>query len=219
MILIVRIKNYLYININTNTLIIIEWFGVIFVRSGYYQHATLKFQLDLLPDYPYSAPLVTFITDTFHPLVNQNGQFSLKPKFNPWVSKQHHILDVLFYLKKSFKKSFLEELTEAECFNKEAWRMYHNELHLFSRLAQQCAKVSNADSVLYDDYPSGNPVKFKPLSDSKFEEIRTHILGPDANNNTNSLQLTTNSGSNSPSKFLDSIKNNISNNINKLFEP
>ncbi|KAJ5465703.1 hypothetical protein N7530_009490 [Penicillium desertorum] len=45
------------------------WNGVIFVRSGPYASAVLRFQLRFPDTYPDLPPLVTFATDLFHPLI------------------------------------------------------------------------------------------------------------------------------------------------------
>ncbi|KAL4941349.1 hypothetical protein BDV06DRAFT_4260 [Aspergillus oleicola] len=45
------------------------WACVIFVRSGPYASAILRFQIRFPPDYPNRPPLVTFSTDVFHPLI------------------------------------------------------------------------------------------------------------------------------------------------------
>ncbi|KAL4970382.1 putative ubiquitin-conjugating enzyme [Aspergillus stella-maris] len=45
------------------------WACVIFVRSGPYASAILRFQIRFPPDYPDRPPLVTFSTDVFHPLI------------------------------------------------------------------------------------------------------------------------------------------------------
>ncbi|KAA8651529.1 hypothetical protein EYZ11_005890 [Aspergillus tanneri] len=45
------------------------WIGVIFVRSGPYATAILRFQIHFPSSYPDLPPLVTFATDVFHPLI------------------------------------------------------------------------------------------------------------------------------------------------------
>lgn len=45
------------------------WNGVIFVRSGPYASAILRFQIRFPSTYPNLPPLVTFSTDIFHPLI------------------------------------------------------------------------------------------------------------------------------------------------------
>lgn len=151
------------------------WYGVIFIHKGYYQGAVLKFRLDIPKSYPAFAPTVTFITDTFHPLVDQRGRFGIEAKFPKWVPQRDHIVDILRFLKASFKVGVLNSLTEDSCLNKQAYRMYHLELDLFIRLSEQCAKVSTADSVVFDDYPEGNTICFKPISEGKFEDIFSQL--------------------------------------------
>ncbi|PWY90075.1 ubiquitin-conjugating enzyme [Aspergillus heteromorphus CBS 117.55] len=45
------------------------WLGVIFVRSGPYASAVLRFQIRFPASYPDMPPLVNFATDVFHPLI------------------------------------------------------------------------------------------------------------------------------------------------------
>ncbi|PLN83461.1 putative ubiquitin-conjugating enzyme [Aspergillus taichungensis] len=45
------------------------WSAVVFVRSGPYASAILRFQIKFPPSYPDLPPLVTFSTDVFHPLI------------------------------------------------------------------------------------------------------------------------------------------------------
>ncbi|KAJ5491379.1 hypothetical protein N7539_002946 [Penicillium diatomitis] len=45
------------------------WSGVVFVRSGPYASAILRFQIRFPDTYPDLPPLVTFATDVFHPLI------------------------------------------------------------------------------------------------------------------------------------------------------
>ncbi|KAF2099503.1 hypothetical protein NA57DRAFT_75003 [Rhizodiscina lignyota] len=45
------------------------WSGVMFVRTGPYAPAILRFQLSFPPNYPSLPPLVTFSTEIFHPLL------------------------------------------------------------------------------------------------------------------------------------------------------
>ncbi|KAL4934445.1 putative ubiquitin-conjugating enzyme [Aspergillus undulatus] len=88
------------------------WACVIFVRTGPYGSAILRFQIRFPPDYPDRPPLVTFSTDVFHPLIvplttytfstgvsNENpvsatdeerlppGGFSLRHAFPQWFGR------------------------------------------------------------------------------------------------------------------------------------
>ena len=57
----------LYLTVNQNDFT--SWNGVFFVRKGPYCSAILRFQIIFPSRYPELAPLVTFNTDVFHPLV------------------------------------------------------------------------------------------------------------------------------------------------------
>jgi hypothetical protein len=90
-------------------------------------------------DYPENPPVAQFVTDVFHPLIGQDGVFNLSPRFRPWRytkfsfyfmwfayesirPKEHHVFDVLHYIKAAFKKHALDKLNESDCLNKEAFR-------------------------------------------------------------------------------------------------
>lgn len=45
------------------------WAGVLFIRSGPYAPAVLRFQISFPDNYPHSPPLITFSNDIFHPLL------------------------------------------------------------------------------------------------------------------------------------------------------
>ncbi|KAL4242032.1 UBC core domain-containing protein [Abortiporus biennis] len=102
---------------------LLVWDGVFFVHQGYYQDSILKFRLTFPPNYPERPPVVQFLTDVFHPLISQqDGIFNLAPRFRPWKPKEHHIFDVLHWVKAAFKKHALDEIKDVDCLNKEAFR-------------------------------------------------------------------------------------------------
>ncbi|KAG2013688.1 hypothetical protein CC2G_010568 [Coprinopsis cinerea AmutBmut pab1-1] len=98
------------------------WDGVFFAHEGFYSDAILKFRVTFPENYPDRPPTVRFITDVFHPLISQEGAFNHSHRFRPWRPKEHHIFDLLHFIKASFKKSTLDKLREEECANKEAFR-------------------------------------------------------------------------------------------------
>ncbi|KAL1925776.1 uncharacterized protein VTP21DRAFT_659 [Calcarisporiella thermophila] len=176
------------------------WYGVLFVRKGYYKNGVFKFRINIPREYPERAPGVAFITDMFHPLVDQNGQLSIGQQFPTWTPNRDYIFHVLHYVRNIFKKVALDGLMEKYCLNKEAYRMYRNEVHIFAKLAQQCAQLSITESILYDNYPESNTIRFNPLSDTKFEELKTQILS----NNFSSIAESTSS---SDRQLKDRLRN------------
>ncbi|EIW76152.1 UBC-like protein [Coniophora puteana RWD-64-598 SS2] len=101
------------------------WEVVFFVHQGYYSDAVIRFEVTFPPNYPDAPPSVRFVTDVFHPLVTpQTGKLSMSSRFRPWRPKEHHIFDVLHWIKAAFKKDALDRFQEHDCLNKEAFRLY-----------------------------------------------------------------------------------------------
>jgi len=144
----------MYITPSLDNLLV--WDGIFFVHQGYYIDAILKFRLTFPPNYPERPPKVTFMTDVFHPLISQkDGKFNLSPRFRPWRPKEHHVFDVLHWIKAAFKKHALDGIKEEDCFNKEAFRLYHDSTSSFAALATQSSMLSQSPSALFDsDHPS-----------------------------------------------------------------
>ncbi|KAL1936497.1 hypothetical protein VTP01DRAFT_631 [Rhizomucor pusillus] len=152
------------------------WYGVIFVHKGYYRSGVFKFRMTIPESYPNNPPSVTFLTDMFHPLVDVQGNVSLSQRFPTWRPYQDYIFHVLHYLKNMFKRVVLDGLMDKHCNNKEAYRLYRTDANVFGKLAQQCAQLSITESYMFDHFPDNNLIRFSPLSDAKFDEIKAQIF-------------------------------------------
>jgi len=142
------------------------WDAVLFIHQGYYTDSILRFRLTFPGNYPEQPPTVHFITDVFHPLIShQDGTFNLSARFNPWRPNEHHVYDILYYIKGSFKKHTLDQIKESDCLNKEAFRLYHDTTSSFAALATQSSMLSQTASALFDqDHPSMANTKGPPHS-------------------------------------------------------
>jgi len=160
---------------------VLIWDGVFFVHQGYYAGAVLKFRLAFPENYPETPPAVDFITDVFHPLISPTGSFNLSPRFRPWRPKEHHVFDVLHWVKVSFEKHALDQLQKIDCFNQEALRLYLDSTHSFAALATQTALLSHSESALFDvDHPSpmgtvGTEMVFSKLDPEQLRQERSRI--------------------------------------------
>ncbi|KAF7726355.1 hypothetical protein EC973_008935 [Apophysomyces ossiformis] len=152
------------------------WYGVLFVHKGYYRSGVFKFRLTIPESYPNHPPAVAFLTDMFHPLVDVNGNVSISQQFPTWRPYQDYIFYVLHYLKNMFKKAVLDGLVDKHCLNKEAYRLYRTDKAIFGKLAQQCAQLSITESYLFDHFPDNNMIRFSPLTEAKFDELKSQIL-------------------------------------------
>ncbi|KAG0169561.1 hypothetical protein DFQ28_004164 [Apophysomyces sp. BC1034] len=157
------------------------WYGTLFVHKGYYRSGVFKFRLTIPESYPNSPPAVAFLTDMFHPLVDVNGNVSISQQFPTWRPYQDYIFYVLHYLKNMFKKAVLDGLVDKHCLNKEAYRLYRTDTAIFGKLAQQCAQLSITESYLFDHFPDNNMIRFSPLSEAKFDELKAQILSSTTN--------------------------------------
>ncbi|KAF8904941.1 hypothetical protein BGZ58_006431, partial [Dissophora ornata] len=104
----------------------------------------------------------------FHPLIASNGELALQYQFPRWRPHRDYLFHVLHYVKAVFKKCVLDTIVEKQAVNKEAYRIYRNENKIFAKLAQQRAQLSITDSILYDNYPASNSIKFSPLANEEF---------------------------------------------------
>jgi len=164
---------------NENLLI---WDAVFFVHQGYYTDSILKFRLTFPANYPEKPPVVQFLTDVFHPLISQQtGVFNLAPRFRPWRPKEHHVFDVLHWVKAAFKKHALDGIKDFDCLNKEAFRLYHDTTSSFAALATQSSMLSQSSSALFDrDHPSINGkhrdgMMFRELKPQQSAALRTKL--------------------------------------------
>jgi len=92
-----------------------EWHGVIFLRSGLFQHAAFKFSIKIPSSYPNAAPKLNFISNIpFHPFINPRTglvdfHYLLMTESNPlgeWNSKEHRLHSLLVALKSLFYPNF-----------------------------------------------------------------------------------------------------------------
>ncbi|KAF8897513.1 ubiquitin-conjugating enzyme/RWD-like protein [Infundibulicybe gibba] len=159
---------------------LLEWNAVFFVHQGYYADAILKFRITFPTNYPERAPTIHFITDIFHPLIGTDGLFSLSGRFRPWRPNEHHVFDILHYIKASFKKHALDKIQESDCLNKEAYR-YHNSPTSFGALAAQSSQLSQSNSALFDqDHPSmatqiHSTIDFAEMTAEELDKVRAEI--------------------------------------------
>ncbi|THV08569.1 UBC-like protein [Dendrothele bispora CBS 962.96] len=163
----------IYVVPSAETLLI--WDAVLFIHQGrrYYADAILKFRLIFPSNYPERPPNIQFINDVFHPLVSAQGTFNLAPQIRVWRPNQHHVFDVLHFVKAAFKRDVLDKIEESDCYNKEAYR-YRESTASFASLATQTASLSQTPSTLYDkDQP---PMSNKPSHSMHFSKLKGSTL-------------------------------------------
>ncbi|KAF9583119.1 hypothetical protein BGW38_010205 [Lunasporangiospora selenospora] len=142
----------------------------------YYRDAVFKFKLMIPPEYPDRRPTVHFLSDMFHPLIDEYGQLVLQYQFPQWRPHRDYLFHVLHYIKAVFKKCVLDTVVERQAVNKEAHRMYRQENTIFAKLAQQRAKLSCSESTLYDHSPANNSIRFRELDEAEFVDLKQRMM-------------------------------------------
>ncbi|KAI8853092.1 ubiquitin-conjugating enzyme/RWD-like protein, partial [Chytridium lagenaria] len=151
-----------------------EWHGVLFIHRGYYKEGVFKFVMTIPDGYPEEGPSVRFVTDMFHPLIdNRDGLFSLRQQFPQWRAHKDYLCHVLHYIKNSFKEAVMANLEG----------VFFTERPLFAKLAAQCAQLSASEGIVFDnDGPHGEEnageslVRFAPLTDDEFRAKKNQML-------------------------------------------
>ncbi|KAK4702888.1 hypothetical protein P7C70_g3332, partial [Phenoliferia sp. Uapishka_3] len=160
---------------------VFKWSGILFVHKGYYASGAFSFTVTIPTSYPSSPPVVHFQPSTFHPLIDPtDGRFALTSRFPNWRPRVDFLFHVLHFLKASFKRASLDELREASCLNKEAYRLYRDQTPLFTKLAAQSAKLSITDASLFGSTTKGakdgrSEIKFRKLEEGEEEELREKL--------------------------------------------
>ncbi|KAJ3979619.1 UBC-like protein [Lentinula detonsa] len=176
----------LYVVPTAETLLV--WDAVLFIHQGYYADSILKFKLTFPYNYPERPPAVQFINDVFHPLISSSGTFALTPQIRAWRPNQHHVFDVLHFIKAAFKRDVLDKIEEADCLNKEAYKRhklsvwyttmildrYHESTTSFAALATQTSSLSQSDTALYDKGQFS--LKTKPAHAMHFAKLKVKTL-------------------------------------------
>ncbi|CAG8597399.1 6609_t:CDS:2 [Diversispora eburnea] len=123
------------------------WYGVLFVHKGYYKNERppgVQFILDLINN---EVP--------FHPLIDpETGNFSLTQQFKDWAPHKYYIFHILHYLKKSFKKGVLDNLSKKHCPNEKAFTTYKENPKQFENMAKQCSKLSTSETLTERERPN-----------------------------------------------------------------
>ncbi|KAF8830546.1 hypothetical protein HHX47_DHR2000969 [Lentinula edodes] len=89
------------------------------------------------------------------------------------LPNQHHVFDVLHFIKAAFKRDVLDKIEEADCLNKEAYK-YHESTTSFAALATQTSSLSHSDTALYEKDQLS--LKTKPLHAMPFSKVKAKTL-------------------------------------------
>uniref|UniRef100_A0A1B0D8J8 Uncharacterized protein n=1 Tax=Phlebotomus papatasi TaxID=29031 RepID=A0A1B0D8J8_PHLPP len=83
--------------------ILLDWFGVIFVREGVYNEGIFRFSITLPDNFPSDtkAPVIVFKSEVFHPFIcPETKQLDTRDAFPEWDTTCHlwQLLKYLIYI-------------------------------------------------------------------------------------------------------------------------
>ncbi|KAI5641504.1 ubiquitin-conjugating enzyme domain-containing protein [Phthorimaea operculella] len=155
------------------------WFGVIFVRAGFYEGGVFRFTLTLPENFPDDeVPVLTFTSHLYHPAVDPNtGNLNLSEVFPQWDRKRNHIWQILKYLHLIFHNLHIKSPANVEA--SVAFKMNRK---LFLDKVRECV-MSSIDHI-YDDPPTEDKhyITFKPYDPEVHDNAKNMMLQPQKTN-------------------------------------
>ncbi|XP_047987331.1 AKT-interacting protein [Leguminivora glycinivorella] len=152
-----------------------QWFGVVFVRAGFYEGGVFRFTLTLPDKFPNEeVPVLAFTSHLYHPAVDANtGILNLSQVFPQWDRKRNHIWHILKYLHLIFHNLNMKTPT-----NVEASVAYKTNRKIFTEKVKECV-VASIDHV-YDEPPTEDKhyITFKPYDSKIHDSARHQMLKP-----------------------------------------
>ncbi|EFX86300.1 hypothetical protein DAPPUDRAFT_313350 [Daphnia pulex] len=113
----------------------LHWFGLIFLRSGYYAGAVFRFHIFIGKSFPQiDIPNIVFSPPIFHPKVDPvSGYMETRSAFGKWQVGVHHIWHLLLYIKKS-----LLVIENRDSVNQVAADLFTHDLAEFQTRVTEC---------------------------------------------------------------------------------
>lgn len=180
------------------------WFGVLFVDSGLYMGAVVRFNMTIDESYPdCGCPKIVFDPIPYHPLVDpKTGELDTRNAFPDWNSNTHKLHQLLLFVKKVIYKAeeYIKQIHELinqqrtispdgftsdfiALFNNfestiHCLTIHHDDPDQFQRhvdeFRQKCSQQLLDKPPLSED--DGNAIIFTPWESELHEPIRKSVL-------------------------------------------
>ena len=121
------------------------WYGVIFLRQGYYADAVFRFTISLPDKFPDEKDLPTIIFQNyiFHPLICPlRGTLNISNVFSNWRSGEDHVWQILKYIQTIFMDTTEWIQSDYVVNNQDAkYLAAHNQVEFIARV-RDCVAIS-----------------------------------------------------------------------------
>lgn len=161
------------------------WFGIIFVRQGYYEGGAFKFTMYIPEAFPEcDCPTVIFESPPYHPMISSStGEFDFSKSFAKWKKGTNHLWQLLLCLRRSFF-----QFDVAEPFNPDAASLFERDPNLFKHKAAESVKTANNRLLEASSSCDPHAFGFKETSDEEFEKIHDEMSEGGEREETTSLK-------------------------------
>nr|XP_022901797.1 protein crossbronx homolog [Onthophagus taurus] len=153
----------------------LNWFGVIFVRSGLYEDGVFRFNIVLPDTFPDGGhPKVVFQSEIIHPVIhNSTNELHLLDGFPIWDKREHHIWQVLKYIHWIFY-NFNSSLAHA--INKEAVILYKENQDEYTKKLKDLIKINEQHFYDLPETEDKHYLIFEPYDPQLHDTIREKFL-------------------------------------------
>ncbi|RWS29974.1 AKT-interacting protein-like protein, partial [Leptotrombidium deliense] len=162
------------------------WFAVLFVDTGIYRGAVIRFTVQIPFDYPNCGPPDVFFEPiVFHPLINpKNGALITKYTFPDWICHERRICELFLFVKAMFtdleivlKEQLIEEdsCDSVAVFYATNFNLFKNDFSEFKRRVNE--SLDECRNKLYEIHSDDkNGINFGPWSPEIHEELRKKLI-------------------------------------------
>ncbi|GMS80224.1 hypothetical protein PENTCL1PPCAC_2399, partial [Pristionchus entomophagus] len=157
---------------------ILEWSGILFIRSGVYVGGIFRFCVSLPNNFPETddLPVIVLESEVFHPQISLKDRRVDLTRYFPdgWKRDKHHVWNALIVLHRIFFSLDVDVETAA---NNEAAILWKDDKRKFKSLARQC--VDHSRTIVYEDpanVKDPNCLRFTPWCEAEHQATRERIM-------------------------------------------
>ncbi len=160
------------------------WNGQLLIKDGVYNGANFSFNILFPYNYPNSEPIVSFVDNIFHPLIDpKTNKLDVKNIFPKWTPGKNTAIQLLYKIKDIFmnpKYFFVTESLNPEC----AKLFCEDYIEFENKVQDGIKKINEKYNVLNDDNTDNNLIedflnilkKEKLSTNSKQDQLENYFL-------------------------------------------
>ena len=163
---------------------VLLWNGQLLIKDGIYNGANLLFNILFPYNYPNKEPMVSFVDNIFHPLIDsKSNKLDVKKIFQKWTPGKNTAVQLLYKIKDIFinpKYFFI-----IDSLNPESGKLFcENYIEFENKVQENITKINKKDNNINKDDIDNNLIEeYKKIlikenisSNSKQEQIENYFL-------------------------------------------